>query len=57
MGLENKVSKGGHACVWERLGKETYREMNGRMSEGGIEIIGFGGRMSGGGSERSGYQR
>ena len=35
--------------------KETYREMNENMSEGGIERIGFGGRISGGGSERSGF--
>ena len=37
------------------MGKETYMEMNENMSEKGIEGIGFGGRISRGGSERNGF--
>ena len=42
-GVENEVSKGGHVCVWERMGKEIYKEMSGKMSKRDIERNGFNG--------------
>ena len=35
------------ACPWERMGKRTYGDMNGRMSEGSSEKDGFHGLCSG----------